>query len=53
MNDPIEVDDPADRVESPPHRWPPTAMSSAAAFDPMAFLKEWGEKMQLMHHQQP
>ncbi len=53
MNDPIEVDDPADRVESPPRRLPPTASSSAAAFDPMAFLKEWGEKMQLMHQQQP
>jgi hypothetical protein len=53
MNDPIEVDDPADRVESPPHHWPPTASASAAAFNPIAFLKEWGEKMQLMHQQQP
>ncbi len=53
MNDPIEVDDPADHVESPPRCLPPTASSSATAFDPMAFLKEWGEKMRLMHQQQP
>ncbi len=53
MNDPIEVDDPADHVESLPCHLPPTASTSAAAFDPMAFLKEWGEKMQLMHQQQP
>jgi hypothetical protein len=53
MNDPIEVNDPADRVESPPCCLPPTASLSAAAFNPMAFLKEWGEKMQLMHQQQP
>ncbi len=53
MNDSIEVDDPADRVESPPRWWPPTASLSTATFDPMAFLKEWVEKMQLMHQQQP
>jgi hypothetical protein len=43
-------------VESPPRRLPrPTATLSSAniAFDPMAFLKEWGDKMQLMHQQQP
>ena len=43
-------------LESPPRLLPrPTATSSSAniAFDPMAFLKEWGDKMQLMHQQQP
>ena len=54
-----EVDEDAPSVhflESPPRRLPrPIATSSSAnfAFDPMAFLKEWGDKMQLMHQQQP
>jgi hypothetical protein len=57
INVPMDLDAPADRVESPPCHQPPPASSSASAaaaiFDPMAFLKEWGEKMQWMHWQQP
>jgi hypothetical protein len=57
INVPMDVDAPADRVESFPHCQPPLASSLAAAaaapFNPMAFLKEWGEKMQWMHKQQP
>jgi hypothetical protein len=52
----MQVDASADRVESPPCHLPPALLLAAAAtepFDSMAFLKEWGEKMQLMHQQQP
>ena len=60
-DDPMVGEDQADApsahlVESPPRRLPRhTATSSSAniAFDSMAFLKEWGEKMQLMHQQHP
>jgi hypothetical protein len=53
--DQVEEDAPSVHfLESPPCHLPrPTATSSSAniAFDPMAFLKEWGDKMQLMHQQ--
>jgi hypothetical protein len=53
----MDVDGPADCVESPPCCQPPPASllaaAAAAPFDSMALLKEWGEKMQWMHQQQP